>query len=85
MFDDLVGFALGMVIQLVKLAEAMVGKTMALEMTPDVFHGVEFWGVGWQPLDREPWVHRLPQLNLGTTMGIEPVPDENDVAPKMGQ
>ncbi len=75
----------GLRVDLIQFEQTVVEQAMILEVTPDILHRAQLRCVRRKPLDREPWIGRPQQLDLGTAMSAEPIPHENDVAPKMGR
>ena len=57
----------------------MVGQRIGLEPTPSVLHGVEFWRIGWQPLQMESTVTQYKGPDLGGPMRLQAIPDQQYV------
>ena len=61
----------------------VIGQRIGLEPTPPVFHGVEFWGIGWQPLPMESTVTQRKGSDSGGPMRLQAIPDQQPVAPHL--
>lgn len=55
-----------------------VGQVSILGLVPDVFHGVKFRCIGWQPFHSQPIRARVEQLSDRRSMGGQPIADQDD-------
>jgi len=66
-----------MVAELGKILGAEIRQLVVLPVSPEEFHGVEFWGVCRQTLNAEPSSLLLNEVvDQAAAMGGQPVPDD---------
>src|SRR3990172_6561315 len=73
------------VFQFVQMARSEVGQSAVFEVTPAVFVGMEFGGVGRQLLEGESTLAAGVAAYEGPTVGPQSIPDHDDVPAKVGQ
>ena len=61
----------------------VIGQRIGLEPRPAVLHGVEFWGIGWQPLQMESTVTQRKRSDFGGPVRLQAVPDQQQVTPHL--
>ena len=61
----------------------VIGQRIGLEPTPAVLHGVEFWRIGWQPLQMESPVTQCKGSDLRRPMRLQAIPDQQHVTPHL--
>ena len=57
----------------------VIGQRIGLEPTPGVLHGVEFGSIGWQPLPMKSTVTQCKGSDLGGTVRLQAIPDQQPV------
>ena len=69
----------------VLLAEIQAVCTVFFEVLPDLFDGIEFWRVSWEPLKMEARVSSLKFRHSGPFVNLSLIPQEENVASEMVQ
>src|SRR5436190_22284269 len=63
----------------------MVGQRVLLQITPNVFHGIEFGGIGREVFQIEAEMPVKERFDFSGQVGARAIPDHQDVSPQRAE